>query len=212
MSKEPQPKKRRKWLYIIGGMMLLCICGAIGAALSPLGENAGRVAREEPTAVLIQPEVPEETAVPTNTPAPDGHSREQAVPVGQEVAVSDMLLKIVEIERPADQTIAEGNRFNGEPEPGNEAMIITISTTCTKPSSQTCLITPGSFQLSGSAGVVRNIIYGITGLPNELDQTEFFGGASVSGWIAFEVQRGEENLILSYEPLFSLTYAYLQAN
>jgi hypothetical protein len=42
-----------------------------------------------------------------------------------------------------------------------------------------------------------------------LESTEMFGGATLSGWIVFDVSQDETGLILAWEPTFSLSTGYI---
>jgi hypothetical protein len=50
------------------------------------------------------------------------------------------------------------------------------------------------------------MIAGVAGL---LEDSEFFGGATVTGGMIFEVAQSETDLILIYEPFLSTSEAYL---
>lgn len=151
-----------------------------------------------------------ERPAPTPTTAPLGSSRSNPAPVGAEVTINDMTFRIVELTRPADNIVAAGNMFNATPEPGNEYVMVTISAVCNKSSDQTCQVNPYlDFKLTGSSGSVREPEMMIAGVAGLLEDSEFFGGATVTGGMIFEVAQGETDLILIYKPFLSVSEAYL---
>ena len=67
------------------------------------------------------------------TDLPDvGTTRSNPAPVGSEVIVDDLALKIISITRPADDIIKAGNMFNTEPESDQEYVLIELQITCKK--------------------------------------------------------------------------------
>jgi hypothetical protein len=205
----------RKSIYIVLAVLALVV------ATLACGESTPevRVPEATPKPGETQPAAPPaatatERPAPTPTTAPLGSSRSNPAPVGAEVTINDMTMKIIEVTRPADDIVAAGNMFNATPEPGNEYIMVTISVVCNKSSDVTCQLNSYlDFKLTGSSGSVRDpeIIVGVAGLLGDpLEDTEFFGGATVTGGTSiFEVAQDETDLILIYEPLFGTSKAYL---
>jgi hypothetical protein len=151
----------------------------------------------------------QEAATEPTTP-PSGASRSNPAPVGSEVTVGDLTLAVDDATRPADEIVAEGNMFNPTPEPGNEFVRVTISATCEKAEDETCSVGPAwNLALIGSAGVTHDPLWAVSGVDGQLEQTEFYGAASVSGSLFFEVGQDETQLVLRYEDILGLSKAFL---
>jgi len=203
----------------LGFIIIICICSILVLALpnSPDAPSA-----QNPDVVITEPVLPteetvnEETVAPTLIPEPTatqslpelGTSRANPAPLGVEIVQKNFNFIVNEVTRPADAIIKEGNMFNSDPEPGNEFVMVQITIVCTKESSEKCNISPYDFTASGSVGIVRDANAFLAGVPNMLESTEFFGGATVTGKLVFEVGQDETNIIMTYEPLFSFTEAH----
>lgn len=222
---EKKGKGRTRTFIIIGVALVLLCCGfaVIGSFLSDSSEGESDLSEvaTEPEVSEIDTEdeegsgsvvdtpapthtiAPTDTPAPTNTPEPDGSSRDLAIPPGEIGQSRDFTLRVIDIERPADDTIQQGNQFNSEAEPGNEFLLVNLEVQCTLDSSETCMFTPSlDFEVFGSSGIIREVEIFIVGVPNMLEQSEFFGGATVSGRLAFEIGQDETDLILKFEPGF----------
>ena len=70
-----------------------------------------------------------------------------------------------------------------------------------------CLSTFGRH--SNKTGVAHDAEWMVTGVDGQLESTEFFGGATVTGSLFFEVEQDETDLLLRYEELFGTDTAYL---
>jgi hypothetical protein len=85
-----------------------------------------------------------------------------------------------------------------------------MTITCEKASDDTCNVGPIlDLALIGSAGVSHNPEWFISGVDGMLEQTEFYGGAKVSGSLFFIVGQDEADLVLRYEPLLGLSKAFM---
>jgi hypothetical protein len=129
--------------------------------------------------------------------------------MGTEVMTKYQIQKIEEVIRPADDQVAQANMFNPDPEPGNEYVMVRITIQCIQPSGEKCNVYLSDYKLSGSTGLIREPEWVISGLPHMLESTEMFGGATLSGWIVFDVSQDETGLILAWEPTFSLSTGYI---
>jgi len=162
----------------------------------------------------VKPPSDDSTAAPaaveaTETPS-IGSSRNNPAPPGSEVTIDNMTFVVLDSTRPVDALVAEGNMFNPEPEAGNEYVMITISVTCEKAEDETCTIGPmWDMALVGSAGVTHDVEWAIAGVDGQLEQTEFYGGATASGSLIFEVGQGETDLVLRYQSLLGTSKAFL---
>ncbi len=201
----------RKSTYIVLAVLALVV------ATLACGESTPevRVPEASPKPGETQPAAPPaasatERRARTPTTAPLGSSRSNPAPVGAEVTIDDMTMKIIEVTRPADDIVAAGNMFNATPEPGNEYIMVTISGVCNKSSDVTCQLNSYfDFKLTGSSGSVRDPEMVVAGVAGLLEDAEFFGGATVTGGMIFEVAQDETDLILIYEPLLGMSKAYL---
>jgi len=152
---------------------------------------------------------PTRTPFPTDTPEPPGKTRDNPAPMGIPAFVDGMNIVITGIERPVDQKIKQANMFNPSPDPGDEFIMIHIQADCMKERDETCYISYYDFNLSGSRGIIHGPIINVASIRGELDSTQFFGGASVTGWMVYEVGQEETGLILSYSTFLGLSNAYL---
>ena len=59
------------------------------------------------------------------------------------------------------------------------------------------------FQLQGGSGDIRRPII-VLGLDHQLGSGELASGGQTSGWVAFEIRKGDRNLILQYHPCLIL--------
>jgi hypothetical protein len=215
MGNENETKKKssrfKKFVVIpIIGLMLICACIAILVIALPESETS---TVSEPPAQMEQAQSeisdertePEATALPTETPSADGSSPDLAIPFGEEANIRHYSLLITDVERPADETLANANMFNPQGDVGNEMLLLQLTITCTRDTSETCSVSPYlEFELFGSRGVIYEPKV-IVGLSGTMDRTEFFGGRSITGWVAFEVGEDETDLIFKFEPFLSLT-------
>jgi len=196
----------RKSAYIV--LVVLALIVATWAC----GESTPevRVPEATPKPGETQSATATERLASTPTTAPPGSARSNPAPVGAEVTIDDMTMKIIEVTRPADDIVAAGNMFNATPEPGNEYIMVTISGVCNKSSDVTCQLNSYfDFKLTGSSGSVRDPEMMVAGVAGLLETAEFFGGVTVTGGMIFEVAQDETDLILIYEPLLGMSKAYL---
>lgn len=234
-SNQSKKRSRLQWIIIgILGMAFLCVCGFVAIAVfgpdtngvvsdeSDTAEVASSLTSEDKptestkieeleTSTEMSIKTPESTPlpVPTDTPQPVGLSRENPAPIGNEVITEYQIQKVDELIRPADSKIKQANSFNSDPEPGNEYVMVRVTLQCIQPVSEKCNVYLSDYNLSGSTGLIRDSEWLIAGIPHMLESTEMFGGATLSGWLAFEVSQDETGLILAWEPTFSMSTAYM---
>lgn len=156
-------------------------------------------------------EAPAEAFTPTSVPpttAPLGSSRSNPAPPGSAVEIAGMTIRILDVQRPADDVVAEANPFNDPPEGGNEYLIVTIEVACNKSADEQCVFEPGlELTLVGSKGIVYDREY-VAGI-DYLERTELFGGATKSGLLVFQCGAGETDLVMIYEEFIGFREAYL---
>ncbi|MCB8942580.1 MAG: hypothetical protein H6658_02270 [Ardenticatenaceae bacterium] len=258
MSEEISSRPRRRWLWIIlgiVGLVGLCFCGlmAYGAywTQTPEGEEfratseaerqvaqtAEAVAQVTGTAVANEqatgdaiatmteaakptntptltpvpsstPEptdtpIPTATSAPTNTPEPTGLSRQDPMHPGGVVQLERYDVSIERAIFPTDAFLERANMFNPSAAEGKALLMVYVTLTCNVASTETCSPDDSDFEAYGSAGIIHRPIINIVGVPDELDTFEFFGGATITGWVAFEVEADETSFVLAYEPFLS---------
>lgn len=151
-------------------------------------------------------EEPEPTVEPTSTP-PVGTRRDNPAPVGSVILADDMEFTVLSVIRPADTIVKAGNPYNSDPETGNEYMFVEVTVTCALDSVEKCNYNSFNFSLLGSSGVSIESEIFISGVENLLESAEFYGEATISGYIPFIVPIDETDILLVYEPfLFGDTF------
>ncbi len=116
-------------------------------------------------------------------------AREHPVPLGEVGHVSGLSITVLDLRRPdtsVNQTFVKS---------GNETVSVEIQVTCDK-GNEKCEISPLEFKMTGSSGIVSNLFPASLAMKDLLPQTEMLGGATVSGWMAFEVPKGDRDLLL----------------
>lgn len=157
---------------------------------------------DENTTIDIQPTTSQPTEVPNL-----GTTRSNPAPVGSEVIADKMSFTVTDMVRPANDIVIAGNQFNSLPEDGKEYIFVELNVVCQKSSDEKCSFTPVlNLNLIGSNGIEYDPEIFIAGVNNLLESTEFYGGASIKGYIPFIVGVGETDLVLLYEPLLGDTF------
>jgi len=157
-----------------------------------------------------QPTVAPPPSTPTEAPKPLGSARSNPAPLGAEVIIDDMAMKITEIISPANDIVMSGNQFNTIPDPGNVYIFVSISITCNKSADSNCNIGGYEFSLIDSTGISHNAEIFIAGVSGLLASGEFYGGATKAGYLAFIVPEGDTGLILKYDSFLSEAFFALQ--
>lgn len=146
-----------------------------------------------------------DTPVPTttSTSAPLGQTRDQPHPADTVIDIGgDVKLSIIQVTRPANDIVVQGNMFNDTPTPNQEYMLVRVRAECTKPANETCTFDSYTLKAVGADGTVRDS-GGVAGIPEELEfSTEFFGGASIEGNLVFLIPAADPSVVLFYDPLF----------
>jgi hypothetical protein len=142
--------------------------------------------------------------------APAGSVRGNPAPFGSRVTVGDLTLSIDDFSRPADEIVEAGNPFNYKPETGEEYVMILLNAVCEKNKDETCRLGPyAEIALLGSAGIAHEAEWFLSGIDGQLDPTEFYGGATVSGRLFFLVGKEETDLVLRYRGFLGVHEAFL---
>lgn len=146
---------------------------------------------EEPEAVIDEP---------TATSAV-GTVRSNPAPIGSEIVTEDMAFVVLGSIRPANDIILGANMFNTEPEANQEYVMVQVQISCRKSVDDRCDLYSSNLSALGSTGILRDPDIFVAGVDGLLDfNTDFYGGATVTGYIPFIVEIGESDLLLVYEP------------
>lgn len=152
---------------------------------------AGRIPIGLPPAPTDMP-----APTPTVTPAP-GMSRQNPMPFGETIATDSMEIHVLEVHRHADALISPLNAPIPE---GREVVVIhgEVRNRGTEP----LTLSPGTFRMTGDKAILyqRPALL----LDNEL-RGALEPGESRSGYLAFVVAEGEDNLALAFLPSGSVT-------
>lgn len=151
-----------------------------------------------------------ESVESAETSAPEvGTARSNPAPAGSQVVADDMAFEVTGFTRPADEIVSAGNMYNTAPEGDQEYIFVDVQITCQQSTDEKCTIYPtSSFSLIGSSGVVYDpeiMLAGVEGLFEVMD-TEFYGGSTVSGALAFIVGQADMGLVLIYDPFLGDTF------
>ncbi len=190
-------KKRN---MLIGVFLILIIsilaCGGSTVVVNtPIVNQPGN--QPNPTSQAEPSPLP--TVIPT---VPVGTSRSNPAPVGSEIIVDNMGFIVTGVVRPADSIVSSGNMYNEVPAAGKEYMFVTLSVTCKKTSDQQCTLSSYNLKALGSDGILIDqsiMLAGVDGLLESFGTT-FYGGANVTGNIAFTVTQGDTSILLVYQP------------
>ena len=202
-------------ILLIGGSLfsLCCLCGLFiyfvpvpGATNAPLPTMTPMpdlppevTATTGPTSIPAPTDPPLPTA--TVTSGPRGVTRDQPHPIDAVIDISgDMKVSIVEVVRPANDVVQQGNMFNDTPVPNQEYIMVKLHVECVKSSNDKCTFDRYEFKTVGADGQVRDQA-SVAGVPGEFESyAEFFGGSSLDGNIVFVATQNDPNVVLFYEP------------
>ena len=122
-----------------------------------------------------------------------GTSRLNPLPKGQKLTVGDWAFSVVGLERDAYAKIKAMNMFNSEPKPDKEAILVKVEAKVNLLPTQKATISLFWLKAVGERAIVYEHRWDV--LEPKLDQ-EAFGGATVQGYVSFDVAKGEKGLIL----------------
>ena len=107
-----------------------------------------------------------------------------------------LLLRVVTVLRPANETILAANRFNPTPQPDNEYLMVMLQAECSANRATACDLTPFHFRLQADDTTVDPpfLVY-----PNELD-VRLEPGEGAAGAIAFLAPQAAADLTLLFYP------------
>jgi hypothetical protein len=169
------------FLAVIGLVMLACGQGTGGAVVSTPG---GDQPPSEPTEV------------------PLGSSRTSPAPTGSVVLADAIEFEVTGYTRPATSIVADAHPWNRKVESSEEYIFVHLTISCTKPAEEKCVLFLVNLKLVGSSGVERDVIWGIANVDNIIEQTDLYGGSSISKLVPYIINQDETDLILVYQPPF----------
>jgi hypothetical protein len=143
---------------------------------------------------------------PTQTPnLLLGNTRDNPVPYGEKSEVdTGLTLVITDVMRPADSFVSVLNQFNSTPTPDKEYIRVTAIFTCNKSSNEKCSYFAWDLQVVGQDGNVIDNEF-LVDDPDEFEVSgELFGGASKQGTIYYIVTKGDNNIVLYYDPFLGI--------
>jgi hypothetical protein len=199
----------KKRISLVVVILLLVACSpspqAIQTAIAQTqAVSSGKLSPTLPQITLVPTiaPMPTETQVPTNEPLPTnppsevGTSRSNPGPVGSEVSDGEIKFSITGIIRPADSIVQNGNPYNTEPGTGKEYMFVTVKMTCIKATDQQCSLYMYNFKALGSDGIQIDPSISLSGVEGLIQDTTFYGGATLTGIYAYIVTKGDTNMLL----------------
>ena len=193
MSFAANPKRMVFLAFVVVGIATLACGGS-----SPQVSTPAPVGAVQPT---LPPAQEPTSPPPTPTVAPLGSTRSNPAPVGSEVRIDDYLIVVTEVVSPADDIVQQGNMFNTAAEQGKHYIFANTSVSCTLPADQSCTLSTFEFKVIDSAGIAHDSEFLLAGVTGLLEDGEFYGGATKSGYLPFIVPNDDAGLILHYEAL-----------
>jgi formylglycine-generating enzyme required for sulfatase activity/predicted GH43/DUF377 family glycosyl hydrolase len=125
-------------------------------------------------------------------------SRENPVQVGEAGYVEDFRLTIRTSIRPADEFVQDRPAENHLPENGMEYVVIELNAICDTKTIIDCHIRLENLKLTGTSETIRQPDR-INGFPSQFRSTHMPRGVAFFRHLVFQVEKGEEGLVLYYE-------------
>lgn len=135
-----------------------------------------------------------------------GSVRSNPIPRGYVVTADKMDFNISKTIRPADDIVIAGNMFNTKPEAGYEYIFVELQIKCNKNKDETCYLSPFDFEMIGNEGIIYDSQWMLAGVEGMLERKEFYGGASISGYVAYIVKASDTTLVLTYDPFLGAKF------
>jgi hypothetical protein len=210
-AKTPAKKSNSlmRWI-IVSAAAVVTFCVCIGIIASFANSETPSAAATPGRGATVVINIPESTSGPTPTTAPSavptqelGKTRDKPLPRSSVVDIGgDMQVMITNVQRPANDIIAQGNMFNDTPVPNvEEYMIVKLHVECKKSANEKCSFNDYEFKIVGADGKVHDRA-SVAGVAQAFEPfAEFFGGAALDGNIAFLVTQGDPGVVLFHDPL-----------
>ena len=215
MTVPTAPAKKTPWLLIVlGVLVVLCLCAivigiAIFAFLTPIRGNI--VTEEPPVVATVQIDPIPTTGTSEGTEESVDTPTVDAAPAGTTVDIgSGMTLTVLDVTRPADDLVANGNSFNTTPPEGEEFLRVDVEVTCNSDSGSTCTFYPTVMKAVLSDGSTRDLQTFLEGVDDWDTTVEIDGGATEQGFLLFIVPKSETELVVSYNDIYADQPVYFQ--
>lgn len=156
---------------------------------------------EPPAAPTLTPEPPSTTGddVGLHSPMPTESYIHSPAPFGSRVSIENSEYQIRGIIRPATKQVLDFSTDIPAPKDREEYILIEIVETCNSPpSGLDCYFRNNNMRLTSSSGIIRKPI-DVPGLPYILTNRHMPGGNSISGYLAFIVNKDETDLVLYFK-------------
>ena len=134
-----------------------------------------------------------------------GYSRDNPAAVGTEVIADGKAFVVLGATRPADEVVAEANRFNEEAAAGEEYLLVEFQMTCVDPAEDQCSFNPFNVIVIDSLDESHTRTF-VSGIEDEHDSDDFDEGVTVSGQLAFMVGQEDSELVMVYTPFSGGAY------
>lgn len=131
-----------------------------------------------------------------------GTTRLNPLPLGKKLVVGDWTFSVVSLERDAYGKIKSMNIFNSEPKPDKEAILVKIEAKLNLGPNDKGKVSLLWFKVVGEKSIVYERRWDV--LEPKLDQ-EIFGGATIQGYVSFDVAKGEKGLVLMLRDVWYLS-------
>lgn len=131
-------------------------------------------------------------------PLPPGQSRHAPIPASPVVEWPGWRLNILEMQQgdAAWQTLREVNRFNPEPEPGQDYLLLRVQ--LTRLTSPAIEVSAFAFGVTGDLNLLYRPASVVTP-ESRFESGALAAGESRAGWVAFLTGKGETNRMVSFD-------------
>jgi hypothetical protein len=196
MMDTPPPASNRRWIWIAAGGAALLAVGCCAAFLA----WGAYLNATEPSTPKAEIDATATDSKPVAGPGHDGSSRSKPAPAGATVSTDDMAFTVTGLTDPADQIVVESYELNGTPEPGKRYVMVSVSVLCQ--ATEKCEFGLYNLKMVGSEGIEREY-ESVSDVPDLLQSTDFFNGATVKGNVVYQIGKDETDLILVYSVFLS---------
>jgi len=172
-------------LALLGAGIVMFI---VGVAITPEQET-------------ISPSIPPETPLPQET----GKSRLNPVPFGQLLTYGDQRVTVLDSQR---LTKIETGLFPDIPSEGNIYLVVKLKVDFLGDPSQSQQLYKSDFDVVGDSGRVYEYDW-LVDTDTPLESGDFYGGATTSGDLVYEIDESEVNMVLVWHVSWT-TERYLQ--
>lgn len=137
---------------------------------------------------------------PTPTRVIVGSTIAKPVPLGYDIILKDIVISVNEINRSANEIVAESIEEPPVPASGQEFLLIRITNQCISTETSTCFVSQTDFQLLDTAGNPVAPVIETSGADGFYAYEEFPRGTSNKGYLTFLIEEDLDYPILTYNP------------